>query len=68
MDKPTFDLPHSGETIGVSSGIGGMTTLCKQFDVSTNRRHYCIVLLCIAPVRWKLIPDYIKTEKRGYKN
>jgi DNA polymerase III subunit alpha len=62
-DRPTFDLLNRGETIGVFQlESGGMTNLCKQFDVSTIDDIIALIAL-YRPGPMELIPDYIKRKK-----
>lgn len=64
QDQPTFDLLHRGETIGLFQlESGGMTNLCKQFDVNSINDIIALIAL-YRPGPMELIPDYIK-RKRG---
>jgi DNA polymerase III subunit alpha len=62
-DQNTFDLLNRGETIGVFQlESGGMTNLCKQFDVSSIDDIIALIAL-YRPGPMELIPDYIKRKK-----
>jgi DNA polymerase III subunit alpha len=62
-DQSTFDLLNRGETIGVFQlESGGMTNLCKQFDVNTIDDIIALIAL-YRPGPMELIPDYIKRKK-----
>ncbi|MBV9645121.1 MAG: DNA polymerase III subunit alpha [Verrucomicrobia bacterium] len=62
-DRATFDLLGRGETIGVFQlESGGMTNLCKQFDVSSIDDIIALIAL-YRPGPMELIPDYIKRKK-----
>ena len=64
QDQPTFDLLHRGETIGLFQlESGGMTNLCRQFDVNSINDIIALIAL-YRPGPMELIPDYIK-RKRG---
>jgi DNA polymerase-3 subunit alpha len=64
QDQPTFDLLRRGETIGLFQlESGGMTNLCKQFDVNSINDVIALIAL-YRPGPMELIPDYIK-RKRG---
>jgi DNA polymerase-3 subunit alpha len=62
-DRATFDLLNRGETIGVFQlESGGMTNLCKQFDVNAIDDIIALIAL-YRPGPMELIPDYIKRKK-----
>jgi DNA polymerase-3 subunit alpha len=62
-DRATFALLDRGETIGVFQlESGGMTNLCKQFDVSSIDDIIALIAL-YRPGPMELIPDYIKRKK-----
>jgi DNA polymerase-3 subunit alpha len=62
-DQPTFDLLNRGETIGVFQlESGGMTSLCKNFDVQKIEDIIALIAL-YRPGPMELIPDYIKRKK-----
>jgi DNA polymerase III subunit alpha len=64
QDQPTFDLLNRGETVGLFQlESGGMTNLCKQFDVNSINDIIALIAL-YRPGPMELIPDYIK-RKRG---
>lgn len=64
QNQPTFDLLRRGETIGLFQlESGGMTNLCKQFDVNSINDIIALIAL-YRPGPMELIPDYIK-RKRG---
>jgi DNA polymerase-3 subunit alpha len=62
-DQNTFALLNRGETIGVFQlESGGMTSLCKNFDV--QRIEDIIALIALyRPGPMELIPDYVKRKK-----
>ncbi|MBV8214647.1 MAG: DNA polymerase III subunit alpha [Verrucomicrobia bacterium] len=62
-DRATFALLNRGETIGVFQlESGGMTNLCKQFDVNAIDDIIALIAL-YRPGPMELIPDYIKRKK-----
>jgi DNA polymerase III subunit alpha len=62
-DRATFDLLNRGETIGVFQlESGGMTNLCKQFEVNAIDDIIALIAL-YRPGPMELIPDYIKRKK-----
>ena len=62
-DRASFDLLDRGETIGVFQlESGGMTSLCKQFDVNSIDDIIALIAL-YRPGPMELIPDYIKRKK-----
>ena len=62
-DQATFDLLNRGETIGVFQlESGGMTSLCKNFDVQKIEDIIALIAL-YRPGPMELIPDYIKRKK-----
>ncbi len=62
-DQATFALLNRGETIGVFQlESGGMTSLCKNFDVQKIDDIIALIAL-YRPGPMELIPDYIKRKK-----
>jgi DNA polymerase III subunit alpha len=62
-DQNTFDLLNRGETVGVFQlESGGMTSLCKQFDISSIDDIIALIAL-YRPGPMELIPDYLKRKK-----
>ena len=65
-DKPTFDIYNRGETLGVfQMESGGITGVCKQFDVSSIDDIIALGAL-YRPGPMQFIPDYIE-RKKGIK-
>lgn len=65
-DKPTFDIYNRGETLGVfQMESGGITSCCRQFDVSSIDDIIAIGAL-YRPGPMQFIPDYI-ARKKGQK-
>ncbi len=63
-DPPTLAMLNRGETVGVFQlESGGMTNLCKQFDVHSIDDIIALIAL-FRPGPMDLIPDYI-ARKRG---
>jgi len=62
-NQNTFSLLNRGETIGVFQlESGGMTSLCKNFDVQKIDDIIALIAL-YRPGPMELIPDYIKRKK-----
>jgi DNA polymerase III subunit alpha len=62
-DQNTFALLNRGETIGIFQlESGGMTSLCKNFDVQKIDDIIALIAL-YRPGPMDLIPDYIKRKK-----
>ncbi len=62
-DQATFALLNRGETIGVFQlESGGMTSLCKNFDVQKIDDIIALIAL-YRPGPMDLIPDYVKRKK-----
>ncbi len=62
-DQATFALLNRGETVGVFQlESGGMTSLCKNFDVQKIEDIIALIAL-YRPGPMELIPDYIKRKK-----
>ena len=62
-DRNTFELLNRGETIGIFQlESGGMTSLCKNFDVQKIDDIIALIAL-YRPGPMDLIPDYIKRKK-----
>ncbi|HEV8184907.1 MAG TPA: DNA polymerase III subunit alpha, partial [Chthoniobacterales bacterium] len=62
-DQNTFALLNRGETIGIFQlESGGMTSLCKNFDVQKIDDVIALIAL-FRPGPMELIPDYIKRKK-----
>ncbi len=62
-DQATFALLNRGETIGVFQlESGGMTSLCKNFDVQKIEDIIALIAL-YRPGPMELIPDFIKRKK-----
>lgn len=62
-DPKTIDLLNRGETVGVFQlESGGMTSMCKQFDVQSIDDILAISAL-YRPGPMDLIPDYIRRKK-----
>ncbi|MBA2242750.1 MAG: DNA polymerase III subunit alpha, partial [Chthoniobacterales bacterium] len=62
-DQTTFALLNRGETIGIFQlESGGMTSLCKNFDVQKIDDIIALIAL-YRPGPMELIPDYIKRKK-----
>ena len=62
-NQETFALLNRGETIGVFQlESGGMTSLCKNFDVQKVDDIIALIAL-YRPGPMELIPDYIKRKK-----
>jgi DNA polymerase-3 subunit alpha len=62
-DQLTFALLNRGETVGLFQlESGGMTSLCKQFEI--DRIDDIVALIALyRPGPMELIPDYIKRKK-----
>jgi DNA polymerase-3 subunit alpha len=62
-DAATFALLNRGETIGIFQlESGGMTSLCKNFDVQKIDDIIALIAL-YRPGPMELIPDFIKRKK-----
>jgi DNA polymerase-3 subunit alpha len=62
-DQPTFALLNRGETVGIFQlESGGMTSLCKNFDVQKIDDIIALIAL-YRPGPMELIPDFIKRKK-----
>ncbi len=62
-DKKTVDMLNRGETVGVFQlESGGMTSVCKQFDI-TGIDDIIAILSLYRPGPMDLIPDYIRRKK-----
>ena len=62
-DQKTVEMLNRGETVGVFQlESGGMTSVCKQFDI-TGIDDITAILSLYRPGPMDLIPDYIRRKK-----